>query len=108
MERGHSWQREQLVQSFRSRKTEQRGDWLELRAQEKKLNMSGAWWYTLIRTLSGHKDNGGPLDGFKQRKTWPDLSFLRSSWRPGRRQLAPGSWAENGEHLGGKTDGSCY
>lgn len=73
--------------SLCSRKTERRGDWLELRAQEKKLDMSGAWWYSLVRTSSGHKDNDGLLEAFKQRRTWPDLSFLRSSWRPGRNGL---------------------
>lgn len=46
-----------------------RGDWLELRAQEKKLDMSGAWWYSLVRTSSGHKDIGGLLEDFKQTRT---------------------------------------
>lgn len=67
--RGHSWQKEQLVQRLRSRKTERQPGWLELRVRERKLDMSGPWWCSLVRTLSCHKDSGEFLEGFKQRRT---------------------------------------
>lgn len=67
-ERGHSWQREQPVQSLRIRKTERRPGWLEL-CVRREADVSGAWLCSLVRTLSHHKDKGELSEGLKQRGT---------------------------------------